>query len=67
MVGYTLHKAPYYLWDTYHKAVYYLLDCAPRLDKLHRTGLSLSSSSAFSDEQFERVADAILEYVKAAA
>lgn len=30
-------------------------------------GLSLPSGSALSDEQFERVTDAILEFVKAAA
>jgi dTDP-4-amino-4,6-dideoxygalactose transaminase len=36
-------------------------------ERLFRTGLSLPSGSALSDEQFERVTDAILEFVKAAA
>ena len=36
-------------------------------ERLFRTGLSLPSASAVSDEQFERVIDAILEFVKAAA
>ena len=42
-------------------------NCARTLDKRRHFGLSLPSASALSDEQFERVADAILEFVKAAA
>jgi dTDP-4-amino-4,6-dideoxygalactose transaminase len=36
-------------------------------ERLFRTGLSLPSGSALSHEQFERVTDAVLEFVKAAA
>jgi len=42
-------------------------NCAPTLDKLRHFGLSLPSGSALSDGQFERLADAILGFVKAAA
>ena len=42
-------------------------NCAPTLDKRRHFGLSLPSGSALSDEQFERVTDAFLEFVKAAA
>ncbi len=36
-------------------------------ERLFRTGLSLPSGSALTDDQFERVASAIRDFLKAAA